>query len=65
MYFHTEEGDQGLSSFEELSGRDSIVVASVHGDIGEGLLNSVEPGRHFGLFCDWNLKLRKRKKADR
>ena len=40
----TEQGGQGLSSFQELAGSYGIVVLLVDGHIGEGFLEGVEEG---------------------
>lgn len=45
-FWLTEQGGQRLSSLEELGGRDSVVVGGINRDVREGLLDSVEPGRH-------------------
>jgi hypothetical protein len=41
---HTEKSSQRLSSFEELCGRNCVVLLLVHGHVGEGFLERVKEG---------------------
>ena len=56
----TKHGGQGLGSVEELGGGDGIVLVSVDGNVGEGLLEGVEKstaGRNSRHFYDLRTKI--------